>query len=346
MKKNLLVFRRKNDPEILLPIFILCLIALSTLTFPITLDNILEKAKIDPDFAWDMYLSYISQLSPTISKAESEKIEKIGRILNAKRKLKEYDFALTESIPKLIAFLKSSKLSQETKFYILEIFGEDNLIAYLDENLSKDINTLLLLDIISIDTINGRYYSRVLDLISKDENKRNEFFEVVLKRIDNSSELTKRLLDELYSKYSESPKEYKEYREEIITLYNEFRAHNYKHTKFENIIAKQNSWYRKVLSFLSDIFNSLSPLFLELNFLIMLLLIIAVTILFSMPIVRYKILYALGLKKQAASTYRRIVDKDPLNEEKRLILAQLYEEAGMYEEAMNEYNFLKRIKIE
>ena len=343
MKKNLLAFHRKNDPWTLLPIFILCLTALSTLTFPITLDDILEKAKIDPDFAWDMYLSYISQLSPTISKAESEKIEKIGRVLNAKRKLKEYDFALTESIPKLIAFLKSSKLSQKTKFYILEIFGEDNLIAYLDEKLSKDINTLLLLDIISIDTINGRYYSRVLNLISKDENKRNEFFEVVLKRVDNSSELTKRLLDELYSKYLESPKEY---REEIIALYKEFRVHNYKHTKFENIIAKQNSWYRKVLSFLSDIFNSLSPLFLELNFLIMLLLIIAVTILFSMPIVRYKILYALGLKKQAASTYRRIVDKDPLNEEKRLILAQLYEEAGMYEEAMNEYNFLKRIKIE
>ncbi|MGB9614030.1 MAG: tetratricopeptide repeat protein, partial [Fervidobacterium sp.] len=69
-------------------------------------------------------------------------------------------------------------------------------------------------------------------------------------------------------------------------------------------------------------------------------------LLFSIKIIRYRIFLLLGMKKAAVLTYKRIVEKDPLNEEKRLKLAQLYENAGMYEEAMNEYNFLKRIRLE
>ncbi|HOK34229.1 MAG TPA: tetratricopeptide repeat protein, partial [Fervidobacterium sp.] len=81
-------------------------------------------------------------------------------------------------------------------------------------------------------------------------------------------------------------------------------------------------------------------------YLILIALAILIVLLLIIPSIRYRLYLLLGLKSKAAGVYKKIVDKDPFDEEKRLRLAQLYEEAGMYEEAMNEYNFLKRIKLE
>ncbi|MEN6515963.1 MAG: hypothetical protein ABFC87_06075, partial [Fervidobacterium sp.] len=99
--------------------------------------------------------------------------------------------------------------------------------------------------------------------------------------------------------------------------------------------------------------SSSSSTFLKFNaikirpvYLILIALAILIVLLLIIPSIRYRLYLLLGLKSKAAGVYKKIVDKDPFDEEKRLRLAQLYEEAGMYEEAMNEYNFLKRIKLE
>ncbi|QTA37869.1 tetratricopeptide repeat protein [Thermosipho ferrireducens] len=68
-------------------------------------------------------------------------------------------------------------------------------------------------------------------------------------------------------------------------------------------------------------------------------------ILISFRIIRFYIFYIFGLKKLAALTYKKIVNNSPMDEEKHLRLAQLYEEAGMYDEALEEYNLIKRLKL-
>ncbi|WP_448374433.1 tetratricopeptide repeat protein [Fervidobacterium sp.] len=352
MKKNHTDFLRKISSSILdyswlLKFIISSAIIISVISFSLTLDEILEKSKIDPDFAWDMYLSYISQINSTLSKEESEQIEKVGRKLNAKRKLKDFEFALYENVPKLIEFLKSSNFNPNFKYYILEIFGEENLMKYMEENFNRDIETLVLFNVLSIDILDTEYVNKILNVIITDKLSRERFISVVLPRMKDNEKLAKVLLQKLYSEYSRTLKQNKE---TLLSLYREFRIRNYTHDKFEAIVNKTNVWYYKffstIINFFSNLFGLLGTLFKNLLFFIVFIFTIIVITLLVLPIIRYRIFYALGLKRYAAATYRKIVDKDPLNEEKRLVLAQLYEEAGMYEEAMNEYNFLKRIKIE
>ncbi len=53
--------------------------------------------------------------------------------------------------------------------------------------------------------------------------------------------------------------------------------------------------------------------------------------------------YHIGLKKKALLCYKKIVEKDPTNPEIRLKLALLYEKLGMQEEAMKEYEIIKKL---
>ncbi|MGC8955964.1 MAG: hypothetical protein ACP5JS_07755, partial [Fervidobacterium sp.] len=126
MKKNLLVFLKT-----IVALILLVSSLFSPLLFSISVNDILEKSKSDPEFAWDMYLTYISQLSEatdTFAK-ESKLIDELGKKLYAKRKLSNLDFAIKEDIPGLINFLKKNAIS-EIKYYILDIFTEDVLREY------------------------------------------------------------------------------------------------------------------------------------------------------------------------------------------------------------------------
>ena len=312
--------------------------------FGLTLDEILEKSKTDPDFAWDMYLSFISQLSPNVSTVESKKIEQVGRIINAKRKLKELDFAIKEDIEGLIRFLKTNSIKSTLKYFILEIFGEENLEEYLNNNLSHNLDVLLLTNILTVDVKN--YAESVLDVITRDDKAKKQFLDIVLKHLDKKDVFINSIFEYMYQRYSNTDKDDKEIRGRILELYKDFKASGYTDTRFESILNKTNkTWYKFWHSFLE--FSSRLSQFAD-NFVFVTfgLVVVSILVLFSLKFVKYKIFYILGFKKLAALTYRKIVDKDPLNEDKRLTLAQLYEEAGMFEEAMNEYNFLKRIKLE
>uniref|UniRef100_A0A7V4KCI4 Tetratricopeptide repeat protein n=1 Tax=Fervidobacterium pennivorans TaxID=93466 RepID=A0A7V4KCI4_FERPE len=311
------------------------------IVFGLTLEEILEKSKTDPDFAWDMYLSYISQLSPNVSTSESKKIEQVGRILNAKRKLKMLDFAIKEDVEGLIRFLKTSSIQSTMKYHILEIFGEENLVEYLDKNLSHNLEVLLLTNIFTVDV--KHYAESVLDVISRDAKAKEKFLDIILKRLEKKDMFVNAMFEKMYQRYSSAEKEI---RTSILELYKDFKTYGYTDTRFENILNKTSkTWYKFWHSFM-EISSYLSRFADNFVFLTVALAIVTMLVLFSISFVRYKIFYILGLKKFAALTYRKIVDKDPLNEDKRLTLAQLYEEAGMFEEAMNEYNFLKRIKLE
>ncbi|AMW32117.2 hypothetical protein SAMN04488510_12924 [Fervidobacterium changbaicum] len=322
--------------------FIIALILLTPATsFCLSLGEILEKSKEDPDFAWDMYLSYISQLSPYVSNEESRRIEQLGRILNAKRKLKDFDFALKEDVDGLIKFLKTSTLKPNLKYYILEIFGEEKLIDYLNSNLSRNIDALLILNVLTIDVKD--YAKDVLEIISKDTKTKEKLFSEVLKNLEKRNAFVQYVLEELYQRYADADKEMKA---RILELYKDFKAHGFVDERFERILAKKNKLWFVIWSSVKEFFSHLLNVGKNLLFSTVFLVVLVVIVLFSIRYTRYEIFYLLGLKKLAAQTYRKIVDKDPLNEEKRLRLAQLYEEAGMFEEAMNEYNFLKRIKLE
>ncbi len=311
------------------------------IVFGLTLDEILEKSKSDPEFAWDMYLSYISKLSPNLPASESKKIEQVGRILNAKRRLKELDFAIKEDVEGLISFLKTASIQSTMKYHILEIFGEETLVEYLDKNLSHNLDVLLLTNILTVDV--KHYAESVLDVISRDAKAKEKFLDMVLKRLEKKDMFVNAMFEKMYQRCSSAEKEI---RTSILELYKDFKTYGYTDARFENILNQTSkTWYKFWHSFLK--FSSRVARFAD-NFVFVTIVFVVVTtiVLFSIPFVRYKIFYTLGLKKLAALTYRKIVDKDPLNEDKRLTLAQLYEEAGMFEEAMNEYNFLKRIKLE
>ncbi|MCD6267485.1 MAG: tetratricopeptide repeat protein [Thermotogaceae bacterium] len=53
--------------------------------------------------------------------------------------------------------------------------------------------------------------------------------------------------------------------------------------------------------------------------------------------------YHVGLKKRALLCYKKVVEKNPTNPDVRLKLALLYEKLGMQEEAMREYEIIKKL---
>ncbi|PHJ12346.1 hypothetical protein IM41_07765, partial [Fervidobacterium sp. SC_NGM5_G05] len=101
MKKSRLDFLK-----ILIGLAIIVLINSKVLS--LNLNEILEKSKSDPEFAWNMYLIYISQVSNEQSQyINSDEIDKVGKKIYAKRKLVQYKFALDEDVDGLIDFLKT-----------------------------------------------------------------------------------------------------------------------------------------------------------------------------------------------------------------------------------------------
>ncbi|MGQ9855409.1 MAG: tetratricopeptide repeat protein [Fervidobacterium sp.] len=353
MKQNLSDCQKSIDFQVFFKSFFVAVILLSSFVFSLTLNEIVEKSKSDPEFAWDMYLTYISKLGNKISKEEEKEIEKVGRFLNAKRKLKDYEFALKEDLSQLVEFSKSFELPKSAQYYIAEVFGSERILNYVKENITKDISVIILLNYLpETQYVLENLSNQVIQVLLENRNSREHFLGNVFRKISSADEMAKILLNQLYMQYSESEEPTKS---QLLELYKDFSLKGYKFEKLEGILSatenklSKRAWYKKLADWLSEKVNTLRSIkFLSSfwNFFIIVFLISIVLIFILFPQLRYILLKFFGLKKQAALVYKKIVEKDPLNPDKRIRLAQLFEEAGMYEEALNEYNFLKRIKIE
>ncbi|MCX7654673.1 MAG: hypothetical protein N2Z58_08375 [Fervidobacterium sp.] len=339
MKKNRTAF---------LKIKILIIVILSNfLAFSLTVEDIIAKSKVDPEFAWDMYLLYISNQQTS----DTETIDKLGKFLHAKRKLKDYEFAVKEDIEGLVNFLKSASLTKVMRYYLIDIFNKDTLLDYAINNVQNNPDVLYLFDVI-IDVINEYDYEKIseelINVLLKDGGKKG--YVQILSKVQSKDKLLRSIVKVLFEKLSKEKTEEKKQRyleiyNSIVEYYPEYKEPNLKSSYKSSTPALKNLQenIQKLLEIISKkMFSSLKYLLL----LVVAVCILLFSILLSFPIVRYYVWLTFGIWRKAALNYRKVVEKDPLNENKRLKLAQLYEKAGMYDEALNEYNFLKRIKLE
>ncbi|MEJ5256721.1 MAG: tetratricopeptide repeat protein [Fervidobacterium sp.] len=351
MKQNLSDCQKSTKVDIFLKSLFVAIILLSSLVFPLTLDEIAEKSKTDPEFAWDMYLVYVSRLGSSISKDEEEKIERIGRLVNAKRKLKDYEFAVKEDLSQLVEFSKNFEILKSSQYYIVEIFGTERIVNYISENISKDLSVIILLKFLpETEHFFEKFTREIIQILLEDQKAREYFVKNILKKLDIADAGSK-LLKHLYKQYSESDENQ---RVKLLELYRYFSNDGYKLQEMEELFLKEEeknkiSWHKRISIWFAEHLKKLGSIKLSSyvqKLIITVLIILPITIVFAFRYPRYVLFRTFGLKKRAANIYKKIVEKDPFNPDKRLKLAQLFEEAGMYEEAFNEYNFLKRIKIE
>uniref|UniRef100_A0A7C5U2S6 Tetratricopeptide repeat protein n=1 Tax=Fervidobacterium nodosum TaxID=2424 RepID=A0A7C5U2S6_9BACT len=339
MKKNHLDFLK-------VIVFLITVSSINTIVFSFTVEDIIDKSRTDPEFAWDMYLLYISNQEF----ADNNQIDKLGQFLYAKRQLKNYEFALKEDIDGLIKFLKSNRANNKIKYYLLNIFSQERLFEYALEKLKITPDVLYLFDLIS--NYDYETFSKELLNILTDKKIASKYVQVISKLQSNET-LVKSLMDHLKKQFTntesiEEKKTYFEIYKQLLVYYPEYKDQIFE--KFGKKLSSKTFSFRDFFndfgSFLKNVFAVFIGSKQNVMILIVILLSIILLLLLLIPSVRYYIYSLLGSWRMAALVYRKIVEKDPLNEEKRLKLAQLYEKAGMYEEAMNEYNFLKRIKLE
>ncbi|HOA17650.1 MAG TPA: tetratricopeptide repeat protein [Fervidobacterium sp.] len=375
---------------------ILLVVISSTVVLPITVQEIRDKSKEDPDFAWDMYLAYLS------SSKNPDQLQDLGRLIYAKRKLKDYDFVLKEDVNGLLDFLAVHEFTTTGKYYLFDVFDKEFLIKYLSDNLENNSATVYLFKLFP-ERMND-YLEQLFPKILHNDKIRAFIFSNVVGKYQSADEFKTEFFDKLFQTYEKvtSVVQRKEYLDVYVAI-KLIDGQKYADVRFEkeltslakNVNVANPSADATLLSSnkvdnkddgasvtgsatksISDTSttadatvtqsagtqnangakispSSSSSTFLKFNaikirpvYLILIALAILIVLLLIIPSIRYRLYLLLGLKSKAAGVYKKIVDKDPFDEEKRLRLAQLYEEAGMYEEAMNEYNFLKRIKLE
>ncbi|MEN6590424.1 MAG: tetratricopeptide repeat protein [Fervidobacterium sp.] len=364
---------------------ILLVVISSTVVLPITVQEIRDKSKEDPDFAWDMYLAYLS------SSDNPDQLQDLGRLIYAKRKLKDYDFVLKEDVNGLLDFLAVHEFTTTGKYYLFDVFDKEFLIKYLSDNLENKSTTVYLFKLFP-ERMND-YLEQLFPKILHDDKVRTFIFSNVVGKYQSADEFKTEFFDKLFQTYENATSATQ--RKEYIDVYVAIKSideQKYADARFEKeLTSLARSTDATLLSSNKDDSMSVtgsatksisdtsttadatvtqsagtqnangakispsssSSTFLKFNaikirpvYLILIALAILIVLLLIIPSIRYRLYLLLGLKSKAAGVYKKIVDKDPFDEEKRLRLAQLYEEAGMYEEAMNEYNFLKRIKLE
>jgi len=368
---------------------ILLVVISSTVVLPITVQEIRDKSKEDPDFAWDMYLAYLS------SSKNPDQLQDLGRLIYAKRKLKDYDFVLKEDVNGLLDFLAVHEFTTTGKYYLFDVFDKEFLIKYLSDNLETNTAAVYLFKLfpermsdyldqlfpklLQDNEIRTFIFSNVVGRYPETDGFAMEFFDKLFQTYEKATSVTQRkaYLDVYAAIKSIDSQKYSDIRfeKELTSLARSADATLLSSNKVDNkddgasvtgsatksisdtsttadatvtqSAGTQNANGAKISP------SSSSSTFLKFNaikirpvYLILIALAILIVLLLIIPSIRYRLYLLLGLKSKAAGVYKKIVDKDPFDEEKRLRLAQLYEEAGMYEEAMNEYNFLKRIKLE
>ncbi|MBP9518382.1 MAG: tetratricopeptide repeat protein [Fervidobacterium sp.] len=385
---------KKNLTDSVRIVVILLMVICSVVAFSITVQEIRDKSKEDPDFAWDMYLAYLS------SSDNPDQLQDLGRLIYAKRKLKDYDFVLKEDVNGLLDFLAVHEFTTTGKYYLFDVFDKEFLIKYLSDNLETNTAAVYLFKLfpermsdyldqlfpklLQDNEIRTFIFSNVVGRYPETDGFATEFFDKLFQTYEKATSVTQRkaYLDVYAAIKSIDSQKYSDIRfeKELTSLARSADATLLSSNKDDDAsitesatksisdigatidatvtqsartqVSTQNVNGTKVSKSPSSSSSSSSSFFkfnaikIRPVYLILVALAILIIILLIIPSIRYRLYLLLGLKSKAASVYKKIVDKDPFDEEKRLRLAQLYEEAGMYEEAMNEYNFLKRIKLE
>lgn len=310
----------------------LLLLLLANFVCALTVEDVIQRSKEDPETAWDLYLVLLSNSDTP------ESLEGLGRFLHAKRKLKNFQFAITEDIGELIEFLSSNNVRTEMKVYILEIFGEEKLRQHLLDKLPSNPQAIVLLKVLPFAD------DEVLELVCKsfveNPNTRRVLNAELKKQDRNLEKYVSKMLVKLYGDYLSAKGDEKNRYLELYEEVKKLSGNRIVYQPFEQALRKRKiDVFLAIIQIVTNVKN--------LSFIVSLVFVLTILlVLLLFPQTRYSLYMLLGMKRRAALVYKRIVEKDPLNEEKRLKLAQLYESAGMYEEALNEYNFLKRIKIE
>ncbi|ANQ53211.1 hypothetical protein XJ44_01545 [Thermosipho affectus] len=358
---------------------IIILLMISIFSFSISKNEIIELSKKNPELSWKKYLEYVLE-NPT-----DTSIEKLGKKIKIKIQIKDKEnlnFLIKEDINGLRNYLKetspSTKILNLINFFFPQVeslvkdsienpkydsFAENIIFLKITDpkietkKAAKELTnfflkypTMLTYNVVSL--FKNKSFSKdlgfnILNYIVQNINNFDEEKYPILNRIVDFS---KSIGGTYTSKYLLDLEKYVEILEKINE--NKIENVNLEKLQINNLSIKKDILLQKISKYNSPhIINKTNNTKNELkpskssNTFELFLLIILFGLISSFRIVRFYIFYTLRLKKIAALTYKKIVEKDPMNEEKHLKLAQLYEEAGMYDEALQEYNLIKRIKI-
>ncbi|ABR29952.1 hypothetical protein SU69_00405 [Thermosipho melanesiensis] len=360
-------------------LIILIITIVSLFVFSISKNEIINISKENPELAWEKFLEYVLE-NPT-----DTSIESLGKKIKLKIELKnknELSFFIREDINGLRNYVKETNpstyvlnlidiffpqiykmLKNTIEHPAYETFLEDIIFlkiitpridvkkaAISLTNFFLKYPTMLTFNVITL--FKEKPFSKelgfnILNYIVQNINEFSEKQYPILKRIVDFS---KKIGGTYTSKYIQDLEKY-------VQILNNLENSNVENinllkSEINNLTIKKN----RLIS-LAEKYSpkATTPLLTpqkdkenqvkHSNNILIILLFILLILIFSFRIIRFYIFYSFGLKTLAAKTYKKIVEKDPMNEEKHLKLAQLYEEAGMYYEALEEYNLIKRLKI-
>ncbi|HPC25799.1 MAG TPA: hypothetical protein PLQ59_09815, partial [Fervidobacterium sp.] len=193
---------KKNLTDSVRIVVILLMVICSVVAFSITVQEIRDKSKEDPDFAWDMYLAYLS------SSDNPDQLQDLGRLIYAKRKLKDYDFVLKEDVNGLLDFLAVHEFTTTGKYYLFDVFDKEFLIKYLSDNLENKSTTVYLFKlfpermndyleqlfpkILHNDKIRAFIFSNVVGKYQSADEFKTEFFDKLFQTYENATSTTQR----------------------------------------------------------------------------------------------------------------------------------------------------------
>ncbi|AIY88758.1 MULTISPECIES: tetratricopeptide repeat protein [unclassified Thermotoga] len=345
-------------------IFILLLLIPSLLTMALSLEEIKSLSKTNLDNAIDLFLDYMKK------HPSDPELENVGEFLFAKKKLVEKHPSLSREIISedfhgLLEKLRDTEemFSEEEVPLLEEIFPELKSFAEKLQDVEEFLSSPFFWKLgISLKIENPEKFAE--DLVNRFLEDPFVFsFEVVeaLSKVENAEEIAYHLV----RKAKEIPLKEESY-SYILRLFEVAHHLGYSETdELEEQIKKYFSISAKVdasgnVEEILDEYEQLTipkeklreklaavskkskvseekrgryyPFFL-----------VFLALPFLSARFRASFYRRIGMKKRAASIYLKLLQKQPENVKLRLKLARLYEEIGMHEEAMKEYEIIKKL---
>ncbi|MDK2785862.1 MAG: hypothetical protein PWQ80_541 [Thermotoga sp.] len=338
---------------------------LSSVLLATSLDEIKEVSKTDVQKAISMFLNYVKE-NPS-----DPGIETVGEFLFAKKRLVEAHPSLSEEIV-------SEDLQELVKKLKDETFPEEetDLLKRVFPNLESFVRSLQSLS----DILEFPFFWKLnvpLEIENPDafaEELINRFFEnpflfsyeviTALSKIKNAEEIGLAIVQKIenlpleeekypyflrlfeiaramgYDRPSTLEEEIRKYFSLMARLNSSLSSEDSKEivSEYESLTIPKENLRKKMVS----LFNERKDRTVQKIQYIYFLLLLPVFLIFSTRF-RAFLYRTLGLKKRAASLYLKLLQKSPENVKLRLKLARLYEELGMHEKAMEEYEIIKKL---
>ncbi|WP_101513671.1 lipopolysaccharide assembly protein LapB [Thermotoga sp. SG1] len=338
---------------------------LSTFLLAISLDEIKEVSKTDLQKAINLFLNYVKE-NPS-----DPEIETVGELLFAKKRLVEAHPSLSKEISSEDLQGLMKKLKDET---FLE--EETDLLKRVFSNLESFVGSLQSLS----DILEYPFFWKLNvplkiekpdafaeELISRFfENPFLFSYEVIsaLSKIKNAEEIGLAIVQKIenlpleegkypyflrlfeiartmgYDRPSALEEEIRKYLSLMTRLNSSISPEDSKEifSEYESLTIPKENLRKKLVFF----FSEKRARAVQNTTYIYFFLVLPAFLLFSARF-RAFLYRTLGLKKRAASLYLKLLQKSPENVKLRLKLARLYEELGMHEKAMEEYEIIKKL---